>query len=68
MTRREVVDGVNHIYLEVTPDEKCEMCGTSAECRPYGPNGSNVCFDCGMKNESETRRNMERVLGIATTH
>lgn len=24
----------------------CEMCGVIAECRPYGPNDEQICFDC----------------------
>ena len=30
---------------------KCEICGKKDELRPYGKNGENVCFDCGMKDE-----------------
>ena len=33
---------------------KCELCGKVAECRPYGPNGEDICFECGMKNEEVT--------------
>lgn len=29
-------------------DEVCEMCGKVDECRPYGPNEENICFDCAM--------------------
>ena len=28
--------------------EVCEMCGKVDECRPYGPNDENICFDCAM--------------------
>jgi hypothetical protein len=28
------------------PPEVCEMCGVVDECRPYGPNNENICFDC----------------------
>lgn len=28
--------------------ECCEMCGKIDECRPYGPNGENICFECAM--------------------
>lgn len=28
------------------PDECCEMCGSIDECRPYGPDGANICFTC----------------------
>lgn len=24
----------------------CEFCGAVAECRPYGPNDEQICFDC----------------------
>lgn len=47
------------------PPEVCEMCGKVDECRPYGPNGENICFDCGMKDEETTRRKMEEyVFGV----
>ena len=38
--------------------EVCEMCGTIAECRPYGPNDENICFDCAMKDKETTERKM----------
>lgn len=28
------------------PPQVCEMCGTIDECRPYGPNGEQICFNC----------------------
>ena len=31
--------------MEQSP-EACELCGVIAECRPYGPNDENICFDC----------------------
>jgi len=39
-------------------DEVCEMCGKVDECRPYGPNDENICFDCAMKNKETTERKM----------
>lgn len=27
----------------------CSECGKIAEVRPYGPNGAEICFDCGEK-------------------
>lgn len=39
--------------ITVEPNSKCELCGTVAELRPYGPNGERVCFTCGMKDEDE---------------
>jgi hypothetical protein len=40
----------------------CEMCGVIAECRPYGPNGEQICFECGMKDEETTRKRMEEYI------
>jgi hypothetical protein len=44
------------------PDMKCELCGAIEETRPYGPRGEEVCFNCGMKDEATTKRQMNRVL------
>ena len=38
--------------------ECCEMCGKIDECRPYGPNDENICFDCAMKDPVTTERKM----------
>lgn len=44
--------------------QQCDLCGKVDECRPYGPNGEVVCFDCGMKDEpAAERRFAEHVLG-----
>lgn len=40
------------------PPEACEMCGAVAECRPYGPNNENICFDCAMLDEETTKKKM----------
>ena len=42
------------VLIEREPDSTCELCGTKAETRPYGPNGKRVCYQCGMKNRKET--------------
>ena len=39
-------------------DEVCEMCGKVAECRPYGANDENICFDCAMLDKATTERKM----------
>jgi hypothetical protein len=36
-------------FIAQQADEVCEMCGKIDECRPYGPNDENICFDCAMK-------------------
>lgn len=40
------------------PPQVCEMCGKIAECRPYGPNNEQICFECAMKDEETTRKKM----------
>lgn len=37
----------NVLLIEEQPPETCDLCGAVEECRPYGPNGENVCFSCG---------------------
>lgn len=47
-------------FVVIHPPErnkgKCELCGKTAELRPYGPKGESICFACGMKNEPVTRK------------
>ncbi len=45
-------------FIAQQPDEVCEMCGKVDECRPYGPNDENICFDCAMKDKATTERKM----------
>jgi hypothetical protein len=47
------------------PHGRCDLCGEVEETRPYGPNGENVCFDCGMKDEEAMKRGFERRMGWA---
>lgn len=49
-------------FIEAEPDRRCELCGKVAECRPYGPNGEQICFDCGQKDLATTERMMGRYL------
>lgn len=30
------------------PEQMCELCGKIDECRPYGANDEQICFDCAM--------------------
>lgn len=41
----------------------CQLCLARAETRPYGPNGEEVCFSCGMKNERAAERGFDRYVG-----
>ena len=40
------------------PPQACELCGKIDECRPYGPNDEQVCFECAMKDEETTKKKM----------
>lgn len=42
----------NMVIIAVEKDRKCELCGKIAECRPYGKNGKDICFECAMKPEN----------------
>jgi hypothetical protein len=42
------------------PPGRCELCGAVDETRPYGPNGEEVCFDCGMKDEAAVERGFDK--------
>jgi hypothetical protein len=50
--------------IQEEPMQRCEMCGVIDECRPYGPNDEQICFECGMKDEETTRTQFAKhVLG-----
>lgn len=40
-------------FIAPEKDQVCEMCGTVDECRPYGFNGEQICFDCAMTLDQE---------------
>lgn len=40
----------------------CELCGKTAELRPYGPRGEFICFACGMKDEATTVASFARTI------
>lgn len=44
------------------PPRTCEFCGAFAECRPYGPNGEQICFKCGQKDPETTERKMAEYI------
>lgn len=47
-------------FIAVEPDRACELCGKWTECRPYGPHGEQVCFDCAMKDKAASERGLNR--------
>lgn len=42
--------------------EACELCGRVTELRPYGPNGEDICFSCGMKDQEATKAGMRKLV------
>ena len=38
-------------FISIEDFIKCELCGKIAECRPYGPNNEEICFECMKKDE-----------------
>ena len=53
----------NEFLIEPEPNGTCELCGKVAELRPYGPNGENICYTCGMKDEGITTKKFKERLG-----
>ena len=46
---------------------KCTYCGGSSELRPYGPNGSDVCFTCATATpEREAQAKQAFIRQIST--
>jgi hypothetical protein len=61
-----IIDGVPRQVQGIISAEKpqqCDDCGDIKELRPYGPGGSVVCFDCGMKDEAEAERQAFKHMG-----
>jgi hypothetical protein len=48
--------------VEPEKPQQCDGCGRIEELRPYGPGGSMVCFDCGMKDAAATEARFEARL------
>lgn len=48
--------------ISVEPPQRCEMCGIIAECRPYGVNHEEICYDCAMKDPAMTEIRMKELL------
>lgn len=44
------------VLIQEHPLGRCQLCGAVAETRPYGPNGEDVCFDCGPGSKDPAAR------------
>lgn len=60
MTHKD--EKTNTLYIAEEPAGKCELCGAVEETRPYGPNGEQVCFTCGMKDEEAAKAQFEKLI------
>lgn len=57
----------NKLIIEVEEPQQCDYCGKIDELRPYGRNGTAICYECGMKpeNKEETDKQfMKRIEGV----
>lgn len=52
----------NILVIKATPHKVCSICGRKAETRPYGKNGTEICFQCGMKNKAQTEAEFKKLL------
>lgn len=52
-------------YVSPQKEEECECCGKVAELRPYGKNGANICYECGMNDPETTQEMLDQVaIGV----
>ena len=58
----------NILQIQEQPSERCFFCGKMDECRPYGPNEENGCYECLMspKYAESTLRKYKELLAKAT--
>lgn len=52
------------IFIEQEKPQQCDDCGKVDELRPYGPNGSKICVECGEKDPQGTLARMHKHLGF----
>lgn len=48
--------------IEVEAKGLCQLCLARSETRPYGPNGEEICFECGVKNPLQSEKRMGQYL------
>ena len=50
------------LIIEKTMPGECELCGSIAELRPYGPGGRSICVECGSRDVPGKVERMNEVL------
>jgi formylmethanofuran dehydrogenase subunit E len=53
----------NTVFIAAEDSQECELCGEFEECRPAGPNGEQVCWDCANKDQAAMARYADRLFG-----
>ena len=48
------------IHIVPTPEGACSVCKKVEELRPYGKDGAWVCYECGMKDPENARKQFEK--------
>ncbi len=64
MTKK--VNGI--LVIECEEPQLCEVCGEEKETRPYGKDGTEICFDCAHlpENIEHTIKSAKAVFDTAT--
>ena len=62
MTRKIIVDDITILLIEVEEKQICVYCGNMRECRPYGKDGQQICYECGMKDEATTNQEFDKLF------
>ena len=52
----------NMVVIAGEEDRPCELCGKETECRPAGPKGEQVCFDCAQKDQAALKRYTDKLF------
>jgi hypothetical protein len=50
------------LLVEDTIPDTCQLCDKTAELRPYGPGGKDICLDCGRRDPVGTTERMDEIL------
>lgn len=49
-------------FIAAESEQHCEFCGIIAECRPYGSNDEQICFECAMQDPETTKQKMFKYI------
>lgn len=49
-------------FIQEEEEQRCELCDKIDECRPYGPKGEQVCFECAQKDPAAMARGFNKYV------